>query len=192
MAKKIKVLATNIGLCGDMAKKADALREKYGVSTSHNQFSCICGCTSMADANRQMEKAGIGARFTSAYTSETGNKYEVNLAKDGGIFIEITKSVTNRIFVTVEELKKPLEEIKVIKEAEAETEEKDWNSIEWKDADIDPPKEKEDVFVCIFGADGRKKMLVTARRDYNYWDGIGRTGEKIFWKPLPEPPEYNP
>ena len=116
MAKKIKVLATNIGLYGDVARKADALREKYGVSTSHNQFRCICGCTSMADANRQMEEAGMSAKFTSAYTSETGNEYEVNLAKEGGIFIEITKGNTNRIFVTVEELKKPLEEIKVIKE----------------------------------------------------------------------------
>lgn len=190
MAKKIKVLATNIMLSGDIGKNADALREKYSINTSHNQFRCICGCTSMADANRQMAEAGIGAKFTSAYTNETGNPYEVNLAKEGGIFIEITKGNNNRIFVTIEELKKSLEEIKIIKEAEAE--EKDWNSIKWKDADIDPPKEKEDVFVCIFGADGRKKMLVTARRDYNYWDGIGRTGEKIFWKPLPEPPEYNP
>lgn len=35
------------------------------------------------------------------------------------------------------------------------------------------PEEGKDVIICI-KHNGKSKMLITRRSDYNYWDGIGR------------------
>lgn len=49
------------------------------------------------------------------------------------------------------------------------------------------PKELEEVLVCVTH-NGKSKMAVSCRRDYNYWDSLGRDiiGE-MAWMPLPEP-----
>ena len=191
MARKTKVLDTNISLYGDMLKNAEALRAKYNVSNTHNQYACVCRCTSMADANRQMEQAGMHAKFTSAYSSDTSNKYSLEVTKNGGIFIKISKYQDPPVFVSVEELQKPFgEEINVCDFSKQEVESKNWADSEWIDAGVNPPEELKPVFACFRGADGKCKMIVTTRRDYNYWDGVGRTGDKVFWRPLPEPPKF--
>jgi len=53
------------------------------------------------------------------------------------------------------------------------------------------PEEGVNVLLCIKDWESQKtKMVVSLRRDYNYWDGLGREirGD-IAWMPLPEP--YN-
>nr|WP_288793784.1 DUF551 domain-containing protein [uncultured Eubacterium sp.] len=51
------------------------------------------------------------------------------------------------------------------------------------------PEEGVNVLLCIKDWESQKtKMVVSLRRDYNYWDGLGREirGD-IAWMPLPEP-----
>ena len=51
------------------------------------------------------------------------------------------------------------------------------------------PEEGVNVLLCIKDWESQKtKMVVSLRRDYNYWDGLGRDirGD-IAWMPLPEP-----
>ena len=85
--KKMKVLDTTAVIGGKCLQK---LRE-MGVPAHKKQFRIICGCTSMADANRQCEAAGLNNRtFESGYTDETGNEKELELAGEGGLFIKIS------------------------------------------------------------------------------------------------------
>ena len=51
------------------------------------------------------------------------------------------------------------------------------------------PEELENVLVCVTH-EGKSIMVVSCRRDYNFWDGLGRDiiGE-MAWMPLPEPYE---
>lgn len=95
--KRIKVLGTTVVFKGKYLQKI----HKMDVPARINQFRVICGCTSMADANRQCESAGLDNRtFQSDYTSESGNDKELELAGNGGLFIEIS----NDRYVSVEEL----------------------------------------------------------------------------------------
>ena len=56
----------------------------------------------MADANRQCEAVGLHSRtFESGYTAETGNEKELELAGNGGLFVEIAY---NR-YVSIEEVR---------------------------------------------------------------------------------------
>lgn len=48
------------------------------------------------------------------------------------------------------------------------------------------PEEGIDV-LCCFRRGEDYKIFVSNRRDYNYWSGIGRTGDNVAWMPLPEP-----
>lgn len=51
------------------------------------------------------------------------------------------------------------------------------------------PEEGVNVLLCIKDWESQKtKIVVSLRRDYNYWDGLGRDirGD-ITWMPLPEP-----
>lgn len=52
------------------------------------------------------------------------------------------------------------------------------------------PKEGEDVLACFYTSEGDYKMMVSRRSDYNYWKGVGRTGDMVAWMPLP--PCYEP
>ena len=48
------------------------------------------------------------------------------------------------------------------------------------------PDENVEVLCCF--VDGNKsKMIVSKRIDFNYWHGVGRTGDSVYWMPLPEP-----
>ena len=101
--RRIKVLGTAATIRGKYLQKL----HEMGVPAHKDQFRVICGCTSMADANRQCEEAGLNNRtFQSDYTSESGNDKELELAGEGGLFIEIAY---NR-YVSVEELKEMLQE----------------------------------------------------------------------------------
>lgn len=51
------------------------------------------------------------------------------------------------------------------------------------------PEEGVNVLLCIkYWKSQKTKIVVSLRRDYNYWDGIGREirGD-IAWMPLPKP-----
>lgn len=95
--KRIKVLGTSAIIRGKYLQKL----HEMGVPVHKVQLRVICGCTSMADANRQCEAAGLDNRtLQSDYTSESGNDKELELAGNGGLFIEIS----NDKYVSVEEL----------------------------------------------------------------------------------------
>ncbi len=84
--RRIKVLGTAAIICGKYLQKL----HEMGAPAHKNQFRVICGCTSMADTNRQCEAAGLDNRtFQSGYTAETGNRKELELAGNGGLFVEI-------------------------------------------------------------------------------------------------------
>ena len=51
------------------------------------------------------------------------------------------------------------------------------------------PEEGVDVLACFYTSGGNYKMMVSRRRDYNYWSGVGRTGDMVVWMPLPTPYE---
>ena len=81
----MKVLTTTIKLYGAMAEKARSLSTR----DTHNQYDIICGCRSMADANRQCADAGLGNRvFVRDWASETYNEEQLAIAGNGGIFIK--------------------------------------------------------------------------------------------------------
>ncbi len=84
--RRIKVLGTAAIIRGKYLQKL----HEMGVPAHKVQFRVICGCTSIADANRQCEAAGLNNRtFESGYTAETANDKELELAGNGGLFIEI-------------------------------------------------------------------------------------------------------
>ncbi len=85
--RKIKVLGTNAVIIGS---KLNKLRE-LGVSEHERQFRVICGCTGLADANRQCEAAGLDDRtFQRNYSAETSNSEEIKIAGNGGVFIRLS------------------------------------------------------------------------------------------------------
>lgn len=105
MARKIKVYGTTTFLRGRLLAVA---REKYGLR--RDQVRIICGATSMAEANRMCEANELFHNtFRSDYTTETGNAVELELAGNGGIFIELTENrglVKKENYHSVEELLK--------------------------------------------------------------------------------------
>ena len=87
--KRTKVLGTTAVIGGKCLQKL----HEMGAPAHKKQFRVICGCTSMADANRQCEAAGLNNRtFESGYTDETGNEKELELAGEGGLFIKISNN----------------------------------------------------------------------------------------------------
>ena len=102
MAKTIKVYATMVMISGDVLRKAHQL----GLSEYTRQVRLICGATSMAEANRLCEAEGMYRAFRRDFTSITGNKRELELAGNGGIFIGIPQHGTaNREYYSIKELK---------------------------------------------------------------------------------------
>ena len=88
------MLGTDCFLYGDMLNKARELGLKRNYNS--NQVRIICGCTSMADANRKCEALGLGSRvFESGYTTETGNEKELSLAMDGSVWVKLDSSYVN-------------------------------------------------------------------------------------------------
>lgn len=95
----MKVLGTNTSVGFD---RLNALKE-LGYIGHHNQFRIICKCKSMADANRKCEAAGVGSKtFQSTYTSETGNKTELEICEKTDIAFGIDQ--TGKTYVTIEQL----------------------------------------------------------------------------------------
>lgn len=86
--KNYKVLGTDINIGGIML---DYIRER-GYTGTHNQFRVICKCTSLYDANKKCAAAGLGSNvFVQRYTSETGNKMELELTEKEDIWIGTDK-----------------------------------------------------------------------------------------------------
>ncbi len=82
--KKIKVLGTDAVIIGSKLNKLHEL----GVPERERQFRVICGCTGLADANRQCEAAGLDNRtFQRGFSAETGNSKELEIAGNGGLYI---------------------------------------------------------------------------------------------------------
>ena len=90
MARKIKVYGTMVMISGEVLRKAHQL----GLSEYTRQVRLICGATSMAEANRLCEAEGMYRAFRRDYTCVTGNKQELELAGNGGIFIGIPQHGT--------------------------------------------------------------------------------------------------
>lgn len=81
----MKILETTICLS---KRFMDPIRES-GYNGTRNQLRIICGCKSLADANGQCERLGLGNKvFHPAYTSETFNEKELSIAAQGGVFIQ--------------------------------------------------------------------------------------------------------
>ena len=99
MARTIKVYGTNTFIYGELFEEA----KKRGLSENRHQVRIICGATSMAEANRLCEAAGLSEKtFISGYTSVTGNSKELALAGNGGIFIAM--GVLSNDYYSIEEL----------------------------------------------------------------------------------------
>ena len=95
-----KYYGTNTFLYGDMFDKI----EKLGYKGYHNQFRVVCKAKSMAEANRIAESYGLYKNvFTKAYTSETGNAIELEMADKYGFIICIDGTLGNR-YVGIQEL----------------------------------------------------------------------------------------
>lgn len=102
MARKIKVYGTHTFITGKILEEA----RKRGLPEHRNQVRIICGATTMAEANRLCEAAGIGygKTFISGETSITGNEKELALAGNGGIFISM--GVMSNDYYSIEELQR--------------------------------------------------------------------------------------
>ena len=48
------------------------------------------------------------------------------------------------------------------------------------------PEEGKDVLCCFYNGE-YYRIIVSHRTDFNFWSGVGRTGDLIAWMPLPEP-----
>ncbi|MDD5022019.1 MAG: hypothetical protein PHR82_07855 [Endomicrobiaceae bacterium] len=99
--KNKKVLGTDVSIGGRML---DYIRER-GYTGTHNQFRIICKCTSLYDANKKCSAAGLGDKvFVQRYTSETGNKIELELAEKEDIWIGTDKYHGN-VWISASELR---------------------------------------------------------------------------------------
>ena len=98
----MKVLGTYINLYGDILSKAQEL-----CGNPHkSQYRIICGCKSRADANRQGAAAGLGDNiFHPDYTGETFNERQLEIAGQGGIFVDVSRIPTDQTYISIEELK---------------------------------------------------------------------------------------
>ena len=47
------------------------------------------------------------------------------------------------------------------------------------------PEEGKDVLCCFYNGE-HYRIIVSHRTDFNFWSGVGRTGDLIAWMPLPE------
>lgn len=84
--RKNKVLGTNAVIIGSKLNKLHEL----GAPEKERQFRVICGCTGLADANRQCEAAGLDNRtFQRGFSAETGNSKELEIAGNGGLYIKL-------------------------------------------------------------------------------------------------------
>lgn len=95
-----KYYGTNILLGGT---QLDNIKEK-GYNGYHSQFRVVCKARSIAEANRIAESIGLNNHtFTSAYTSETGNEIELEMADKYG-FIICTKGTLGNNYIDIKEI----------------------------------------------------------------------------------------
>ena len=100
MARKDKYYGTNTSLGG---KKLEKIR-LLGYNGSHNQFNVVCKAKSMAEANRKAKSLGLSDKtFESAFTSETGNTIQLEMADKYGFIICVNGTLGND-YVAIEEL----------------------------------------------------------------------------------------
>ena len=98
----MKYYGTNVSLSGNQLKK---IRE-LGYKGYHSQFRIVCKAKSRAEANRIAESLCLGKKvFNPAYTSETGNKTELEFADKFGFIICLDGTMGN-VFIDVKELNK--------------------------------------------------------------------------------------
>lgn len=84
MAKTIKVYGTQAYPPSDICEALHRL----GAPHYKRQFRIICGATSIAEANRICAERGLSSKtFQYGRCSPTGNKKELELAGNGGIFV---------------------------------------------------------------------------------------------------------
>jgi hypothetical protein len=102
MAKTIKIYGTNTFLYGKMLENA----RKRGLSEHSNQVRIICGATSLAEANRLCEAEGLSPKtFRRNYASISYNATEIELARNGGIFIGLSLLMSDKNYYPISELK---------------------------------------------------------------------------------------
>jgi len=95
-----KYYGTNTMIGGDELNKLI----KLGYSGYHAQFRVVCKAKSMAEANRLAESYGLYKKtFTKDYTSETGNKLEIELAYKYGFIIALDGTEGHK-FISAKEL----------------------------------------------------------------------------------------
>jgi len=76
---------------------------KYG-KNHHNQWRIVCKAKSMAEANRIAVSLGLSIKtFSSAYTSETGNMYALEMCDKYG-FIVATDGTMGQNYVDIKEM----------------------------------------------------------------------------------------
>lgn len=100
MPKIDKYYGTYANIYGDMNKKIHQL----GYKGFHNQFKIVCKAKSMAEANRKAENYGLGQKvFKTDYTSETGNKLEIEMADKYGFIVSIDGTSGNK-YVSIDKI----------------------------------------------------------------------------------------
>lgn len=100
MAKVDKYYGTYVFIYGDKREELINL----GYKGSHSQFRIVCKAKSMAEANRIAKSYGLGDKvFTPDYTSETGNKKELELADKYGLIVCVN-GVNGDDFVAVKDI----------------------------------------------------------------------------------------
>lgn len=81
----------------------DEFTKKYG-KDYHNQWRIVCKAKSFAEANRIAESIGLPKNtFQREWTSETGNKKEIELCDKYG-FIVAADGEMKKIYVDIKEM----------------------------------------------------------------------------------------
>ncbi|MCM1235673.1 MAG: hypothetical protein NC489_36725 [Ruminococcus flavefaciens] len=97
----MKVLGTNTFLYGDLLDKM----HDRGYSGVHNQFRIICKCKGIANANRKCKEIGLHNKiFTSNFTTETGNKIELELCEKEDVWFSINGTNISDGYISAKEL----------------------------------------------------------------------------------------
>lgn len=100
MARKDKYYGTNIFLGGKELEKIKQL----GYKGHHSQFRTVCKAKSMAEANRIAESHGLSSKtFSRDFTSETGNKTELEMTDKYGFIICVDGTLGDN-FISIQEL----------------------------------------------------------------------------------------
>lgn len=98
MPRSYRYYGTNTNMLPCAAVKNNLPRVNY-----HNQWRVVCKATSMAAANREAKSLGLDIRtFTPGYTSETGNRTELELCDKYGFIVCLDNGIGNN-YVSIRE-----------------------------------------------------------------------------------------